>query len=55
VIVYADRLIRTETDERGEDVEREIPFLKAYSVFNVAQIDGLPSHYYAYADQRPTS
>ena len=52
VIVYADRIIRTETDERGEDVEREIPFLKAYSVFNVAQIDGLPAHYYADADQK---
>ena len=51
-IVYADRIIRTETDERGEAVEREIPFLKAYSVFNVAQIDGLPTHYYAFADQK---
>jgi antirestriction protein ArdC len=36
VVVYADRLIRTETDERGENIEREIPFLKAYTVFNVA-------------------
>jgi antirestriction protein ArdC len=52
VIVYADRIIRTETDERGQDVEREIPFLKAYSVFNVAQIDGLPAHYYVDADQK---
>jgi antirestriction protein ArdC len=52
VIVYADRIIRTETDERDEDVEREIPFLKAYSVFNVVQIDGLPAHYYADADQK---
>jgi len=52
VIVYADRIIRTETDEHGEDVEREIPFLKAYSVFNVVQIDGLPAHYYADADQK---
>ena len=31
----------------GEDVEREIPFLKGYTVFNVEQIDGLPDHYYA--------
>jgi antirestriction protein ArdC len=52
VIVYADRIIRTETDDRGEDVEREIPFLKAYSVFNVDQIDGLPAHYYVDADQK---
>ena len=52
VIVYADRIIRTETDECGQDVEREIPFLKAYSVFNVAQIDGLPAHYYASTNQK---
>ena len=31
----------------GNDVERTIQFLKAYTVFNVAQIEGLPSHYYA--------
>jgi antirestriction protein ArdC len=53
VIVYADRLIRTETDERDENLEREIPFLKAYTVFNVAQIEGLPSHYYAQPEQQP--
>jgi len=52
VIVYADRIIRTETDERGQDVEREIPFLKAYRVFNVAQIEGLPVHYYAPVNQK---
>jgi antirestriction protein ArdC len=27
--------------------EREIPFLKGYTVFNVEQIEGLPEHYYA--------
>jgi antirestriction protein ArdC len=52
VIVYADRITRTQTDERGEDVEREIPFMRAYSVFNVVQVDGLPAHYYADADQK---
>jgi antirestriction protein ArdC len=52
VIVYADRLIRTETDERGEDVEREIPFLRAYTVFNVAQIEGLPAHCYTRPEQK---
>ena len=45
--VYADRFTRTETDADGNGVEREIPFLKAYTVFNVAQIEGLPAHYYA--------
>ena len=47
MVVYADRFTRTETDADGNDVEREIPFLKAYTVFNVAQIEGLAAHYYA--------
>ncbi|HKT54400.1 MAG TPA: zincin-like metallopeptidase domain-containing protein [Caulobacteraceae bacterium] len=42
MVVYANRFTRTETDDDGRDVEREIPFLKAYTVFNVEQIDGLP-------------
>jgi antirestriction protein ArdC len=50
LVVYANSITRTEHDEKsGEDVEREIPFLKAYSVFNVEQIDGLPEIYYAKA------
>ena len=43
----ADRITRIEADAHGEDVEREIPFMKGYSVFNVEQIDGLPDHYTA--------
>ncbi len=50
LVVYADRFTRKETDEKtGDETEREIPFLKAYSVFNVEQIDGLPEIYYAKA------
>jgi antirestriction protein ArdC len=45
-VVYADRIARTATDENGEDVQRAIPFLRSYTVFNVEQIDGLPAHYY---------
>ena len=41
-VVYANRLVRTETGDDGADVERQIPFLKAYTVFNAEQIDGLP-------------
>ncbi|MFC3070484.1 ArdC family protein [Phenylobacterium soli] len=48
-VVYANRFTRTETDDKGQDVEREIPFLKAYTVFNVEQIDGLPGHFHATA------
>jgi antirestriction protein ArdC len=46
MVVFASRFTKTETDAAGEEFDREIPFLKAYSVFNVAQIDGLPDHYY---------
>lgn len=43
MVVYANAITKTETDVRtGEDSERRIPFLKSYTVFNVAQIDGLP-------------
>ena len=44
-VVYADRLVRTETDDAGEDTTRRIPFLKAYTVFNVEQIEDLPASY----------
>lgn len=48
LVVYASKLTRTEADdETGEESEREIPFMKGYTVFNVEQIDGLPAHYYA--------
>jgi len=46
-VVYASTFSRTETDEAtGEATERDIPFLKGYTVFNVEQIEGLPAHYY---------
>jgi antirestriction protein ArdC len=44
LVVYADRIRRTETTDSGEEVERDIPFMKGYTVFNVEQIDGLPPH-----------
>ena len=45
--VYANKIIKTETDAKtGEDIERQIPFMKGYSVFNVEQIDGLPERFY---------
>ena len=50
MVVYADRFKKTEIDETGAETEAEIPFLKAYSVFNVEQIEGLPPHYYAQAE-----
>lgn len=45
-VVFASRFTKSATDGNGGEVDREIPFLKAYSVFNVEQIDGLPDQYY---------
>lgn len=49
-VVFASRFTKAEADGNGGEVERDIPFLKAYSVLNVAQIDGLPDHYYVRSD-----
>jgi antirestriction protein ArdC len=50
LVVYADSITRKETDEQtGDEIEREIPFLKGYTVFNVEQIAELPDVYYAKA------
>jgi len=44
LVVYADSIKRKETDEKtGDEIDREIPFLKGYTVFNVEQIEGLPT------------
>ena len=40
--------------ERGEDIERSVPFMKGYTVFNVEQIEGLPEHYYAKPEPKMT-
>src|SRR5258706_2476156 len=52
LVVYADRITKTETNEKGEDVEREIAFMKGYTVFNVEQIEGLAAHYYAKSEPK---
>jgi len=50
LVVFANSITRTEHDDKtGEDTEREIPYMKGYTVFNVEQIDGLPEIYYAKA------
>lgn len=49
MVVYANALRKSEEDEEGRAAERRIPFLKAYTVFNVDQIEGLPAPYYAHA------
>jgi len=47
LVVYANRITRTETTAKGEEIDREIPFLKGYTVFNAEQIEGLPPHFTA--------
>ncbi|HWG46522.1 MAG TPA: ArdC-like ssDNA-binding domain-containing protein, partial [Gemmataceae bacterium] len=53
LVVYADRITRTETGEDGQENERDIYFMKGYTVFNVEQIEGLPPHFYATATPQP--
>jgi antirestriction protein ArdC len=45
LVVYADTFNKTEENEKGDPVERSIPFMKGYTVFNVEQIEGLPARY----------
>lgn len=47
LVVYADRMTKTETGDDGEEIERDIYFMKGYTVFNVEQTESLPEHYYA--------
>ncbi|HTV56937.1 MAG TPA: zincin-like metallopeptidase domain-containing protein [Terriglobia bacterium] len=47
LVVYANSITRAQEDENGEETEREIHYMKGYTVFNVEQIEGLPEHYYA--------
>jgi len=45
LVVYANTIHTTETDKDGKEVERGIPYMKGYTVFNCEQIEGLPAHY----------
>src|SRR5262249_4837507 len=49
LVVYSDRITRTETTEDGEEQERDIYFMKGYTVFNVKPTDAPPPHFYAAA------
>jgi antirestriction protein ArdC len=53
LVVYANSITRKKTDDvSGDETEREIHFMKGYTVFNVEQIEGLPAHYYAKPEPR---
>ncbi len=49
LVVYASMLTCKENETSEEDAEKTVRFMKGYTVFNVEQIDGLPSHYYELA------
>ena len=36
MVVYANTFTRTEEDAEGQEIEREIPFLKGYTVLFIA-------------------
>ena len=48
-VVYANTFKKKDTAEDGSEVEQEIPFLKEYTVFNAAQVEGLPAYFYEMA------
>ena len=43
LVVYADKITRTESNDKGEGIEQDIPFMKGDTVFNIEQIDRLPA------------
>ena len=45
-VVYADKFVKEEQNDKGETVQNRIPFLKSYTVFNAAQIERLPELFY---------
>ena len=53
LVVYADRIRKTDTGDDGEESEHDIFFMKGYTVFNVEQVQGLPEHFYALAAPQP--
>ena len=55
LVVYANSITKTEDDGSGNEVEREIPFMKGYTVFNVEQIEGLPAIYYTVPESNLTT
>lgn len=46
-IVYANKVTRTEVNEAtGQETEKQIPFMRGYTVFNAEQIEGLPEKFF---------
>jgi antirestriction protein ArdC len=52
-IVYFKTLTKTEQNAQGEDITRNIPMLRDYTVFNADQCDGLPEHMRGITEEPP--
>lgn len=46
-VVYAGKLTKEQEKADGSTAEKEVFFLKSYTVFNAGQTEGLPERYYA--------
>ena len=53
VVYYGDSRKTVHDDASDEDREKAFRFLKTYTVFNVAQIDGLPERFHAVPEPTP--
>ena len=53
VVYYGDSTRTVHDDASGEDREQGFRFLKTYTVFNVAQIDGLPERFHIVPEPMP--
>jgi len=56
LVVFANSIIKTEANEKGEDETKTIPYLKGYTVFNWHQCENLPERFAPKAEpvQTPT-
>lgn len=53
IVYYGDSSKTVRDEASGEDKEQGFRFLKTYTVFNVAQIDGLPDHFHIVPEPAP--
>lgn len=53
IVYYGDSNKTVRDENSGEDSEQRFRFLKTYTVFNVAQIDGLPERFHFVPEPAP--
>ncbi len=49
-VVYASTFKKSDTGDDGQEIERDVAFLKQYTVFNACQCEGLPERFYQLAE-----